>query len=113
MDRGGNDVSVKFLDRRTNLHWVWHDGIIKQFGVSYQACLDKIIMMPKKEQATLKKIDFIAWMNESRLLLPQVYDFPNPNIGEAYCTKNKALIEKQLAISGFRLAEILNELFSN
>ncbi|HLP52312.1 MAG TPA: S1/P1 nuclease [Chitinophagales bacterium] len=111
-DRGGNNVAVTFLNRPSNLHRVWHYDIIEQYGISYESSLGKITGMPQKKLEALKPIDFIAWMNESRELLPQVYDFSNPKIDAAYCNKNKPVIEKQLAISGYRLAEILNEVFA-
>ncbi len=110
-DRGGNNVAVNFLGRPSNLHRVWHSDIIEQFGVTYEACSKLAKQLQYEQKKSYNQSDFIGWMNESRQLLPEVYQFKNPTIDAAYCNHNKPVIEKQLAISGLRLAELLNSLF--
>ena len=111
VDRGGNNVGVTFLNTRSNLHKVWDNDIIEQYSISSADCLAAISGFSSDSLNKIKHVDTIAWLNETRNNLPQVYDFNNPEIDKAYCKKNKALIEKQLGLSGVRLAQILSDLF--
>jgi hypothetical protein len=112
VDRGGNNVAVNFLGRPSNLHRVWAVDIIEQYSIAAVDCQKTLATYSPDELKKLRTINIIAWMNESRAYLPTVYDFTNPDINAAYCQKNKPIIEKQLALAGLRLAQVLNDLFS-
>lgn len=60
---------------------------------------------------TIGSIDFVRWMQESRSLLPQVYDFPGFVLDDTHLQKNKIVVQRQLVLAGMRLAAVLNQLF--
>ncbi|PZF74579.1 S1/P1 nuclease [Taibaiella soli] len=112
-DHGGNNVEVTFLSKPSNLHWVWDDEIIQQQKIA-TADVEKLYQtMSAEEIAKMKTIDVVRWMNESRALLGDVYNFQNNAIDEAYCTRNKTIIEKRLLQAGLRLGAVLEILFSD
>lgn len=112
-DHGGNNVHVNFLSKQENLHWVWDDLIIQQQHISLNTCMAYRDKLTKEETDRIKTIDFVSWMNESKDLLPVVYDFQNNTIDAAYCNKNNAVIEKRLVYAGIRLGAILEQLFGS
>jgi hypothetical protein len=107
-DHGGNQRIVQYDTMKThNLHRFWDEDIIKLTNITDQDCLQYY----NNSIDTLKAVDFVAWMNDSRSLLPGVYDFPDFNLDKAYLLKNKVIVEKQLLKAGLRLALLLNKLF--
>ncbi|MEO6239803.1 MAG: S1/P1 nuclease [Bacteroidia bacterium] len=111
-DRGGNTVTVTYKQKETNLHSVWDSGIIFNEKISADNCLAMISKWTPEQTKAIEKIDVMAWMLDSRSLLDEVYSFKNNTITAEYATKNKPLIEQQIAKGGMRLAAVLNEVFS-
>lgn len=111
-DHGGNNIKVDFLSKPSNLHWVWDDEIIQQQKITAADIEQLYKTMSADEIAKTKTIDVVGWMNESRALLADVYNFQNNSIGESYCKRNKAIIEKRLLQAGLRLSAVLEMLFS-
>ncbi len=109
-DKGGNKVQIRFLKKQTNLHKVWDSEIIEASKITSQSCLiqNKGIITDKN----LYNHNVEVWLEESRNLLPGVYNF-NSDIDEIYIKKNTVIIERQLVKAGLRLAFILNQIFSN
>ena len=112
-DKGGNTVHVQYIGHDANLHWVWDNEIIVTEGISTNDCLARLSLFNKKEVSRLKKIDIEEWMKESRALLPNVYDFKDNIIDQAYDDKNKTIIEDQLLIAGVRLSAVLEKVFGS
>ncbi len=110
-DKGGNTIDVDFIGNSTNLHKVWDTEIIENEKISTNMCLQLINAIPKNEVSTIQKIDVVAWMNDSRTLLPNVYEFEKRLISYKYIDKNAQIIQKQLAKAGIRLASILHQTF--
>ncbi|XZF14530.1 S1/P1 nuclease [Chitinophagaceae bacterium MMS25-I14] len=110
-DRGGNSVKLTFLGKESNLHWVWDDEIIQQQHITSDDCMQLLSKMTEAQKAAIGNIDIVAWMNESRSLLDKVYAFNGNTIDEAYCIRNRPIIEQQLVYAGIRLAALLNEAF--
>ncbi len=107
-DLGGNKVTVQHGPLKDhNLHRFWDEDIIGLKKITDADCLKHLAIYPD----TVKSVDFMFWMNESRLLLPGVYDFAGYNLDDAYLNKNKVVVEKQLLLAGLRLAAVLNKLF--
>lgn len=110
-DLGGNKRIVQYDSIKThNLHTFWDEDIIRLTKITDEDCY-------KYYRQNLlqvdKDIDFLSWMKESRSLLDQVYDFPGFILDDAYLSKNKLVVEKQLLKAGLRLAMVLNKLFSS
>ncbi len=107
-DLGGNKVTVQYGTLKDhNLHRFWDEDIIDLKKITDADCLKHLSTYPD----TVKSVDFMKWMNESRLLLPEVYNFKGYQIDDAYLNKNKIVVEQQLLLAGLRLAAVLNKLF--
>ena len=107
-DLGGNRVMVQYGSLKDhNLHRFWDEDIIALKKITDADCLKHLNIYPD----TVKSIEFVNWMNESRLLLPEVYAFKGYQVDDAYLDKNKVVVEKQLLLAGLRLAAVLNKLF--
>ena len=110
-DRGGNDIKVDFMGAQKNLHYIWDMGIIEYKKITLDDCIKASAKFSKADIKELQKIDVVKWMEESRSLLKNVYDYKDATITEEYITKNVLVIEKQIFIAGVRLAAILNQAF--
>ncbi len=109
-DLGGNKVIVQYDTLKThNLHRFWDEDIIRLTNITEEGVLRSF----GNSTDSLSKIDFVRWMHDSRSLLPQVYDFPDFTLSEAYLQKNKLVVERQLFLAGLRLATLLNSLFKD
>lgn len=111
IDKGGNDISVDYIGKTSNLHRVWDSEIIEGENITVQDCMASIKKYNKSSLAKLKKIDVVEWMNSSRAQLSDVYDFKNNVIDKAYAEKNKPLIENDIFTAGVRLASVLETVF--
>lgn len=112
-DRGGNEISLYLVQKETNLHRVWDSEIINNKGIDIWHCAKVLIGMKlsEKKKAEIEKTDVIAWMNESRVLLPAVYATNGNKIDQKYLDANAPLVDAQLIKAGLRLAAILNKYF--
>jgi hypothetical protein len=113
VDTGGNAILVKFFTWQSNLHRVWDSEIITQLNLNAKDCLSMVAKFSKGEAMKYKNGNFVSWLYESRSYLPRVYDFKNNNITDQYALKNSPVVEKQLALSGLRMAELLKEIFES
>ncbi|MEO6305132.1 MAG: S1/P1 nuclease [Bacteroidia bacterium] len=109
-DKGGNEILVQYPGKGTNLHKVWDSEIIDDMKISLNDCLTLANEIPAAEKKKIQTTNVETWMNESRTLLPEVYNFEG-KIKQDYIDKNKLVIEKQLVRAGIRLALVLHEIF--
>lgn len=112
-DRGGNNVKLYLVLRETNLHKVWDTDIIESKRMDIWHCAKALVGMKltDKKRADIEKTDVVAWMNESRSLLPAVYATNGNRIDQKYIDANAPVVEVQLIKAGLRLAAILNKYF--
>lgn len=110
-DKGGNTTQVFFDGNLTSLHHVWDEDIIRSQRITAQSCLELAKSLTPAERDAFEKGDFVSWMEESRALLPQVYDYNGRVVDDRYLRRNKAIVEMQLVKAGIRLARVLNSLF--
>ena len=108
-DLGGNKVMVQYDTLKThNLHWFWDEDIIRLTNITDADCTT---YYDELENNLYSEVSFVDWMQDSRSLLPEVYDYEGFMLGDTYLAKNKVTVEKQLLKAGLRLANILNRLF--
>ncbi|GAB4450248.1 MAG: S1/P1 nuclease [Bacteroidales bacterium] len=108
IDRGGNEIKVNFLGKRTNLHAIWDTDIIEQANISFE---NVNALSQKKIYKNLKEVNLLKWMTKTRKMLVAVYHFSNP-IESKYIEDSKHIIQHQLLLAGLRLAQILTITFS-
>ena len=110
-DKGGNTVQVNYGGGGTNLHHIWDDDIIESQKITLDSCLTLGTKLSPDDIKSICAGNFLAWMNDSRSHLAEVYDFTGHKLSEAYMQKNAPLVERQLLIAGIRLAKVLEVLF--
>jgi hypothetical protein len=111
-DRGGNETQIQHKGFKTDLHHIWDSDIIWNQHITTEACL-KLSKTTAKEIADKQfaATQFVAYMKESRALLPKVYAFTGGNIDNEYMISNKQVVMLQLLRAGQRLAGVLQQLF--
>jgi hypothetical protein len=125
-DRGGNDYFVSYRGKRTNVHKIWDDGV-GAFEHSYSAD-EEVGGVELKSRAAaiadryprayfterLAQSNVQDWLKEGMTIASDsVYSAPeNQPVSVDYTLKGSAIAEQQVAIAGYRLAEMLNQLFA-
>ena len=115
-DRGGNDVSVKFFGKKSNLHKVWDSGIIDHIGFTETGYLRKLSKEISTDDITEYEKGSVAdWAIESHQLAVDVAYGKKPddnNLDDTYYNDAKPVVDEQLSRAGIRLAKVLNEIFN-
>jgi hypothetical protein len=106
-DKGGTELKATVDGRGYTLRSLWDEGIIREMPINITDCSDYYNTISPFEIKQILKGNYIDWMNESRALLPQVYDTGNGEITPDYLKKNRKLIIVQMVNSAIRLADIL------
>ncbi len=111
-DKGGNDFQVRWFNDGTNLHSVWDTKMIESFGMSYTELANNMPHLSKKERELMAAGTHRDWMEDSRVLVKEVY--ANTEVGEKlsyrYMYDYMATLRGQLQKGGVRLAALLNQL---
>ncbi|MDH5762356.1 MAG: S1/P1 nuclease [Nitrospinota bacterium] len=117
-DRGGNDISVNFGEKQTNLHRVWDHDLIFLAGKSQRQFARELNRSITLENRKLWSRGSPGdWSNESRILALD-YGYPlefssGRELSPDYIRTGRKIVEKQLQRAGLRLAETLNQLLKN
>ena len=119
-DRGGNDVSVRFFNQKTNLHRVWDTLMLRRDGASGKkltAYGQKLGSDISKEEGRrwIAATDPAVWADEARQyvsspcygLLPS-----SGQLGDEYHDACLPVVKEQLQKAGVRLAAVLNQLLT-
>ncbi len=111
-DRGGNSIRIKWFGEATNLHSIWDTKLIDFQKLSYTEyahylLIDEDRSMIRKWQAD----SLLVYVNESKILRTQCYEFSKEDLKWEYFYNNKSLLEKRLLQGGIRLSGELNRIF--
>jgi S1/P1 Nuclease len=113
--RGGNDVPVTFFgstqcgEHGCNLHSVWDSELIRHTGLREHRYARELEEMISADHLEPGAADPIGWANQSWQLARQACVEPQANIDEAYYTRERPVVDRQLALAGLRLARLLNQ----
>ncbi|MEM6575163.1 MAG: S1/P1 nuclease [Pseudomonadota bacterium] len=111
-DRGGNDFGVSYAGQRTNLHWVWDEGLIASEKLSFTEWVDLL-----EPQITPERVvswwdsNPQTWIAESAALRDNIYP-EERDLRWAYSYQHIDTVRTQLSKAGIRTAAYLNNLFS-
>jgi len=113
-DRGGNEVKVTFLGKKSNLHAVWDGGIIREADLSVVEFADELeAAIDARDIDVFQGGTPITWANEAhRLARTNVYSrVPKSGavLGVSYYNRNFAVVDAQLTKAGLRLAKLLSD----
>lgn len=111
-DRGANDVKVRFMWDRSNLHRVWDSGIVDHQQLSYTEYTNWINNPSEEDVVKWQSEGIDVWIKEAMDLRPQVYKIPaDSNLTWRYNYDNISTVNDRLLKAGVRLAGILNEIY--
>jgi len=114
-DRGGNDIQLQWFGRGTNLHRVWDSDIIESYQMTYYELGDELNRSTnKKERKAFQQGTIYDWVEESHVLATEIYSSAQvgEKLGYSYSYKYNPVVFDRLRKGGFRLAKILNDIFS-
>jgi hypothetical protein len=113
--RGGNDIPVTFFGSTQcdgyacNLHNVWDSELIRHSGIREHRYARDLEEMIAAGHLQAGPADPAAWANQSLQLARQAWVQPQTNIDQAYYERERPVVDRQLALAGLRLAQILNQ----
>ena len=112
-DKGGNTIQVQWFNKGTNLHRVWDEDMIREWGMSYVELADNAKDLTKEEIKQLQEGTIIDWMNDTHKLTGKVYNSVEvgENLRYRYSYDYFPIVRTQLQKSGIRLAKLLNDIF--
>jgi hypothetical protein len=113
-DRGGNDVTVWYQWRRTNLHSLWDSRMIEARGPAEDQLVSALERRVREhpDLASVRAGSITSWVMESHdVARDLVYPRLSPwlVITEGYVDDAMPAIEQQMFRAGVRLAALLNE----
>lgn len=114
-DRGGNDIQVQWFGQGSNIHKVWDTNMLETYGMSYYELGDELMRVTgRKERIMLQEGTITQWLSESHILAAQIYESVaiGEKLGYDYGYENNPVLFERLRLGGFRLARVLNEIFS-
>jgi len=114
-DRGGNDIQLRWYGNGTNLHRLWDSNMINSYGMTFYELGDELEQsVSKREKKRLQSGTIYDWVQETHEKAAEVY--ASVELGEdlryQYSYQYNRLLFDQLQKGGFRLAKILNDIFS-
>jgi len=116
-DRGGNNISVIFLgsatcgNYRCNLHGVWDDSILESQGLSENKYTDRLLQEIKDNNwERMAGGEPTTWANISHHYAVEALAPNGAFLTKAYVAEEAKVVDAQLALSGLRLAHILNRI---
>jgi nuclease S1 len=113
--RGGNDIPVTFFGSTQcggytcNLHNVWDSELISHSGVREHRYARDLEEMITADHLQAGSADPVAWADQSLQLARQAWVQPQTNIDQAYYQRERPVVDRQLALAGLRLAQLLNQ----
>jgi hypothetical protein len=112
-DRGGNDVTVWFNLRRTNLHSLWDSRLIEAFGKSEQELVTELEREARtRDIASITSGTIIDWTLESHNVSRDYIYAELPAwhfITQRYVDNAETIVREQLLRGGVRLASLLEQ----
>lgn len=113
--RGGNDIPVEFFGSQIcgggacNLHRVWDTALLDRSGQTIRQSVRAIERDISRQHLSAGSDDPRAWANESFVLARNALVPSGSNLGQSYFSRERPVMDRQLALAGLRLARLLND----
>lgn len=123
-DRGGNNTKVKWFGQPTNLHSVWDSRMIDSARKwNYTEWVDQLDIHNRKSRKNIAAGDYEDWFTTTVTNAAKIYDYVEdisqnlpeeelPNLSYQFVYDFSPMLEEQLLLGGYRLAYVLNTIFS-
>ena len=121
-DRGGNDTQVRFFETGTNMHSLWDTGMVERLSKSEDEWFKELTVLASPQSAESSSEGTVEdWATESLWIARAAYQDPTTGariksgtkLGQQYYDANLPAVRQRLAQAGSRLAQVLNEAFSD
>ena len=112
-DKGGNTIKLKWFYKDTNLHHVWDESMIEEWGMSYNELANNTKDLNKTDIAKIQEGSVIDWLEDTHKLTEKIYSSVTmgENLRYRYSYDYFPTVRTQLQKGGLRLAKLLNEIF--
>ncbi|MCP5325947.1 MAG: S1/P1 nuclease [Oceanospirillaceae bacterium] len=109
-DRGGNWINITYRGDEMKLHQAWDDELINPSGLSEDALFTQLMAIPAKD---FDLAGPVVWAEESHKLAKQLaYQATDKSVlSEDYISRSELMLQRQLALAGWRLAMWLNQVW--
>ena len=118
-DRGGNKTKVKWFGQNTNIHSVWDSKLIESSRKwTYTEWAEQLDRTDKKFKKSVMCGTYEEWFTSTVEKAAIVYDYVEsldqevPNLSYQFIYDFSPMVEQQLMLGGYRLAYVLNMIFS-
>jgi hypothetical protein len=112
-DRGGNNIQVTWLGKKSNLHSVWDEQLIEMEKLSYTEYATFLIRKHGDSKSRYEQKDVLVWTQESQDLRPLVYNYTDilekSSFAYDYRFRVRDAMNLQLYKGGVRLAYLINQ----
>lgn len=112
-DRGGNDITIYWFGKKSNLHRLWDSQLIDHYQMSYTELSQNLPLYDAEQQKEITERPLLSWVAESQAHAKNIYaqTQPEERLGYKYHYQYFGIVRDQLHKGGLRLASILNEIF--
>lgn len=112
-DRGGNDITLQWFRRPSNLHRVWDSGIIDASQYSYSEYAEYVEDVFRGQKKAIRKMTEADILRHNYALSNEIYEYQETWDGDSlhYVYHFSRKLEWQLYACGIRLAMLLNEIY--
>lgn len=112
-DKGGNDIDVKFLNKKSNLHSVWDTGLVEYYGFTYTELANAIDNASATEIKKWQAAPITVWLYESYKISEQLYaeTAKDATFNYDYFPEHQEIVKKRMLQAGVRLAGLLNKVY--
>ncbi|MDR2912513.1 MAG: S1/P1 nuclease [Alistipes sp.] len=115
-DRGGNGYAVNFRGRKTNLHSLWDSQFVDAAhawsATEWAENVD--VKLGRDARREIEAGTPLDWMEQTVVVSHSLYAGTPQNVSLSwdYINKYAPLVEEKFMEGGYRLAKLLNEIFS-
>lgn len=112
-DRGGNDITVYWFGKKTNLHRLWDSQLIDHYQMSYTELAQNLPPYETEQHKKIVQAPLLDWVAESQDHAKNIYaqTQPEEKLGYKYHYEYFGVVRNRLHKAGLRLAAVLNQLF--
>ena len=110
-DKGGNTIQVQWFGKGTNLHRVWDENMIAEWGMSYLELANNTDELSKEQIKAIQDGTVVDWVHEIHKITKTIYSSAESGENLRYNYKHFKTVRQQLQKGGIRLAALLNDIF--
>ena len=115
-DLGGNRVKVLYFNRETNLHSIWDSSLVESaHNWSYSEWQFQLDRLTDGEKVSASEGTPTDWFNQTQEICTEIYESTpaKSDLSFDYIAKYTPVIEQQFLRGGYRLARLLNDIYSD